>query len=102
VGAVTVSQYESTGWPAVDDDEIVAGLHEAIEDGRRDQLDGGIHSSVLVDYVDNIGDKAHVHHRLEDLVDEGRVRRVRGVPQDAGNPRTSHLPVGFKDGDDDA
>lgn len=97
-----MSRYGSSGWPAVDDDAIMDALHEAIEDGRRDQLGGGVHYSVLIDYVDGITHKKHLMDRLNDLVDEGRLKRVRGVPRGEGKPRTSHLPRGFEEGDGDA
>lgn len=97
-----MSKYDSSGWPAVDDDVIVDALKEAIEDGRRDQLGGGVHYSVLIDYVDDITDAEHLMDRLNDLADEGRLKRVRGVGRGDSRPRTSFLPRGFEGGDDHA
>lgn len=97
-----MSRYDSSGWPAVEDDTIVDAVEEAAADGWTDQLGGGVHPSALIEYVDGIEDESHLGGRCMDLADEGRLRVVHGVGPGSTRPRTSFLFAGYEEGDDRA
>jgi hypothetical protein len=91
-----MSRYDSSGWPAVDDDVVVAGIRAAVADGQVDQLEGGVHPSNGVEYVDGIDCAKHLADRCMDLVEAGRLEIAHGVPPGETRPRTGFLPAGYR------
>lgn len=74
----------------VSDDELVAGIEAAVEDGERDLCAGGVAVPVLAERVGL--EKSWVRRRCRRLVEEGRLTTVEGVDRESFRPRTGYLP----------
>jgi hypothetical protein len=75
------------------DEDIIEAVKRAVDAGDRDRL-GGVHYTVLVDYVGEISDERHIKRRLSELADDGLLIASRGWPED-GNVRVGYLPRGW-------
>lgn len=78
--------------PPLSDDDIVAAVEQALEDGERDLCAGGVAPPVV---AERVGLKeSWVRERCSRLAEEGRLQAVDGVAPDTLQPRTGYLPPG--------
>lgn len=75
----------------VSDDELVAEIEAAIEDGDRDLCAGGVAVPVLAERLDR--SLSHVRRRCNRLVEAGCLVAVDGVDRESWEPRTGYLPA---------
>lgn len=73
------------------DDDVLAEIEAAIEDGERDLCAGGVAVPVLADRLDR--DLSTIRRRCKRLEQAGRLQTVQGVAQDSLQPRTGYLPT---------
>ncbi len=78
--------------------DVLEAVRTAIEDGRRDGLNGGIAPPVLTDYLPVQQESAK--QTLNWLVEDGSLVSVKGVSP-SGDPRTSYLPADHPDASSD-
>jgi predicted transcriptional regulator len=72
------------------DDKLLKVIHDAVEAGETDLLEGGVPAEVIVDRVPLY--KSTVEKHLRRLVDDGLLVRVRGADPASYRPRDSYLP----------
>lgn len=81
----------SEGSGELSDDEFVAAIEAAVDDGERDLCAGGVAPPVLAARVGL--EVSWVRKRCRHLADEGRLQAVDGVDAESLQPRTGYLPT---------
>jgi predicted ArsR family transcriptional regulator len=88
---------EENSWGGPTNDAIVEAVRDAYQDDRTDLLEGGVPCRVLADELGM--EMAGMRDRLVELVEEGRLVKVRGATPDNYRPRVSYLPADALDQD---